>query len=117
MLQKRSLSPLEDTAAKRRKLVYTDQDIKLAAIYEGLAHELRDTRLDAAKQLLLELSPIHEISSECLERVLNRLVRGLCSSRKAAQFGFFVALTELLRQIYNTDREKNLSCHLKKSLN
>ncbi|KAK7565725.1 hypothetical protein BKA81DRAFT_386032 [Phyllosticta paracitricarpa] len=39
-------------------------------------------------------------------KVLTRLIRGLCSSRKAARSGFFVALSESLRQLYGPSRKE-----------
>jgi DNA polymerase phi len=80
---------------KRRK--YTEDHARLAAIYENLASEVSDERIRAAKDLVARLEPSSNPTPEAIETALTRLVRGLCSSRKAARFGFFVALTEILR--------------------
>ena len=39
------------------------------------------------------------------KKALKRLIRGLCSGRKAARYGFFVAFTELLRQKFPNGAE------------
>ena len=90
-----------DPATRKRRRQFTDEDAKLAKIYDGLADEARDIRLDAAKELVLKLSPENTPSAEVANKVLVRLIKGLCSGRKAARFGFFVALTEVLRQLYS----------------
>ncbi|OCL14037.1 hypothetical protein AOQ84DRAFT_429109 [Glonium stellatum] len=61
--------------------------------------------MKAAKDLIMRFSPKSIPSAEIVQKALVRLVRGLCSSRKAARFGFFVALTEILRQLYSSGGE------------
>lgn len=97
---KRTLpAEVADHPPKRRRK-YTEDDLKLAAIYENLASEVGNDRIAAAKQLVARLAPDNSPTPEQVDTVLTRLIRGLCSSRKAARFGFFVALTEILRQLY-----------------
>jgi DNA polymerase phi len=98
--------PLQNTdtekPAKRRRQINAD-DIKLSKLYDDLAAESDDIRLEAAKQIIVKFSPANQPSVEATEKVLHRLVRGLCSQRKAARFGFCVTLTELLRQFFGKD--------------
>lgn len=98
----------EDTSSTKRRRQYTEQDSKLAKIYENLAHEVTNVRIQAAKDLVLELAPDKHPSVETVQKVLIRLIRGLCSSRKAARLGFFVALAEILRQLSNAQNESDL---------
>lgn len=86
------------TGQKRRKQ-YTEEDAKLASIYNNLAEESRDVRLSAAKELVLKLSS--DPAAELANKVIVRLIKGLNSGRKAARFGFFIAFTETLRQLYS----------------
>jgi DNA polymerase phi len=103
MPRKRQREPREDTSADngpKRQRQYTVQDQKLAKIYNDLADERNDVRIQAAKEFVAEFAPHKEPSGEFIEKSLTRLIKGLCSGRKAARPGFFVALSELLRQFY-----------------
>lgn len=91
---------LNDHITPKRKRTYTEQDQKLAKIYDQLADERKEIRIQAAKDLVTEFSAEKEPSGEFIEKNLARLIKGLCSSRKHARFGFSVALSELLRQFY-----------------
>jgi DNA polymerase phi len=93
------------SAPQKRRRQYTEEDSKLAELYENLASEIKDVRMKAAKDLIVKFSPENMLSAEAVQKALIRLVRGLCSSRKAARFGFFVALTEILRQLYSSGSE------------
>jgi len=81
---------------KRRR----QEDIQLAKLYDGLAAESDETRLEAAKQIIVSFSPENQPTAQAVEKALNRLIRGLCSARKAARFGYCVTLTELLRLLF-----------------
>lgn len=87
-----------DSAApsKRRR----QEDVQLAKLYEELSAESDETRLEAAKQIIVSFSPENKPDAQAVEKALNRLVRGLCSARKAARFGYCVTLTELLRLFF-----------------
>lgn len=93
------------TSSKRRKQA-TQQSFELTKLYERLAAEADDERLAAAKELITKLSPDNNPSAEAVENALDRLVKGLCSQRKAARYGFFVTLTEILRQLYTSGDRK-----------
>jgi DNA polymerase phi len=106
MSKKRKLEASEATheTAHKKSRHYSEQDRKLASLYDSLADELNDVRIKAAKDLLLELQP-QKVSEKgnIIEIVMKRLIRGLCSGRKSARSGFFIALTELLRALYGKD--------------
>ena len=65
--------------------------IRRAEIYEDLANLDQNIRLKAAHALLTDIVP--QASHDQLQEILRRLIRGLCSGRKAARLGFSVALT------------------------
>lgn len=84
---------------KRRREQPPSGDTQLVEIYEDLANENEEVRLKAAQSLLSRFSPGSSPTSEDVLKTLKRLIRGLCSGRKAARLGFSVALTELLIQL------------------
>ena len=84
--------------SNKRRREQPTVDVEAVEIYEDLAHEDEEIRLKAAQSLLKKVSDDKRPSHEELERILKRLFRGLCSSRKAARLGFSVALTEFLLQ-------------------
>jgi len=88
-----------EAPAKRRRQINEEQ-VKLAKLYEDLAAESDDVRFDAAKQLIVKFSPESKPAAKDVENALSRLIKGLCSQRKAARVGFSLTLTELLRQIF-----------------
>lgn len=88
-----------ENPVKRRRQA-NEADLKLIKLYDALAAESDETRLEAAKQLIVTFSPENAPSAHQVEKALHRLVRGLCSQRKAARVGFCITLTELLRQLF-----------------
>lgn len=84
---------------KRRRQINEEQ-LKLSKLYEDLAADSDDVRFDAAKQLIVKFSPESKPAAKDVENALSRLIKGLCSQRKAARVGFSLTLTELLRQIF-----------------
>ncbi|KAL5120769.1 DNA-directed DNA polymerase [Pleosporales sp. CAS-2024a] len=90
---------IEATPVKRRRQMNEEQ-IKLSKLYEDLAAESDDVRLGAAKELILKFSPGNRPSASDVNLALRRLIKGLCSQRKAARIGFSLTLTELLREIF-----------------
>ncbi|KAH7058790.1 DNA polymerase phi-domain-containing protein [Macrophomina phaseolina] len=104
---KRHLDPAAHDApanGQKRRKQYTEQDAELARLFDRLADEARDVRLNAAKELVLKLSS--SPTAELANKAIVRLIRGLNSGRKAARFGFFVALTETLRQLYGSSSKE-----------
>ena len=83
---------------KRRRTIH-DVDTELVEIYEDLANESNEVRLKAAKTLCMKYSPQDAIGIDKVTEISRRLIRGLCSGRKAARLGFSIALTEYLTQI------------------
>lgn len=89
---------------KRRREPY-NVDVKLVEIYEDLASEKDEIRLKAAQGLVTQFTPDKAPADELIKKTLQRLFRGLCSSRKAARIGFSIALTEILTQIFSAERD------------
>ncbi|KAH7081608.1 DNA polymerase phi-domain-containing protein [Paraphoma chrysanthemicola] len=90
---------VEEAPAKRRRQINEEQ-LKLSRLYDDLAAESDDVRFEAAKQLIVKFSPESKPIAKDVENALSRLIKGLCSQRKAARVGFSLTLTELLRQIF-----------------
>jgi DNA polymerase phi len=90
---------VDETPAKRRRQSNTDQ-VKLSKLYADLAAEEDDVRLEAAKQIIVKFSHENQPAAKDVEDALVRLIKGLCSQRKAARVGFSLTLTELLRQLF-----------------
>ena len=82
----------------RQKRQFTEKDRKRASVFEQLADDKHGTRIQAAKTLIEEFAPSNSPEVEKLKNVIIRLVNGLCSGRKSARAGYFIALSELLRQ-------------------
>ncbi|KAI5274291.1 hypothetical protein E4T47_02747 [Aureobasidium subglaciale] len=80
--------------SRKRRVEFGVADAKLAALYNDLSDDVKATRLKAAADLIRTLA---EADPEALDKSLTRLIRGLCSSRKAARSGFSVALIEILK--------------------
>lgn len=82
--------------SKKRK---REVDVELVQVYQDLADDREDVRLNAAHILLSKIYKPQATSAVQTKTILTRLFRGLCSGRKAARLGFSVALTELLSQV------------------
>lgn len=93
-----SRSPTQSTMSKKRRRDPGTIDIQLVEIYEDLSNQSEEIRLKAAHALLDKLAAENALSNEKFTEVLTRLVRGLCSGRKAARLGFSIAFTEFLVQ-------------------
>lgn len=87
---------VQDTThpSRKRRVEFGVADAKLAALYNDLSDDVKATRLKAAADLIRTLA---DADAEALDKSLTRLIRGLCSSRKAARSGFSVALIEILK--------------------
>jgi DNA polymerase phi len=92
---------------RKRRREAANVDVKLVEIYEDLANEKNEIRLKAAAGLLSRFTPPNSVPDEEAEKILHRLFRGLCSSRKAARIGFSIALTELLSTILGPASDKS----------
>lgn len=91
---------------KRRREPF-NVDVKLVEIYEDLANEKDEIRLKAAQELVSRFTPESKPTDEQIQKALQRLFRGLCSSRKAARVGFSIALTEVLAQVFASSRKSD----------
>lgn len=87
--------------ANKRRREQVTVDTQLVEIYEDLANIDDEIRIKAAQALLLRITPEANPTAQDVTEIIRRLVRGLCSGRKAARLGFSIALTELLTQLYN----------------
>ncbi|EDU44733.1 DNA polymerase phi [Pyrenophora tritici-repentis] len=96
---------VDEAPAKRHRPSIQDK-VKLSKLYADLAAEDDDVRLEAAKQIIVKFSPESEPAAKDVEEALVRLIKGLCSQRKAARVGFSLTLTELLRQIFGDTSHK-----------
>ena len=86
--------------ANKRRREEVAIDTQLVEIYEDLTNINGEIRLKAAQALLLRVAPEANPSAQQITEILRRLLRGLCSGRKAARLGFSIALTELLAQLF-----------------
>lgn len=98
--------------SKKRRREQSSGDTHLVEIYEDLANENEEVRLKAAQSLLSRFSPENSPADQEVLKTLKRLIRGLCSGRKAARLGFSVALTELLVQLFGPVKKDALSLGL-----
>lgn len=85
--------------SKKRHREQPAVDIQLVEIYEDLANVDEHIRLKAAQALLTNFIADGKSTGEQLNEIVRRLLRGLCSGRKAARLGFSVVLTELFIQL------------------
>lgn len=83
--------------SRKRRLDYTEADAQLAKIYNDLADDVQAVRIKAAGEVIRNLSVKSDHQIERIEKAITRLIRGLCSGRKAARLGFSIALAEVLR--------------------
>ncbi|KAG8623531.1 hypothetical protein KVT40_008507 [Elsinoe batatas] len=91
-----SSGPTDDQHPRKRIQRYTEDDSRLAKWFADLAEEVRSTRLSACKEIILFLE---KASKDQKDRILQRLIRGLCSSRKSARLGFSLTFTALLDKL------------------
>ncbi|KAL8879766.1 MAG: hypothetical protein Q9198_002687, partial [Flavoplaca austrocitrina] len=98
--------------SKKRPRVLPSVDTQLVEIYDDLANENENIRLKAAIAFSEANSPQNCHSPEQLSKVLRRLIRGLCSGRKAARHGFSIALTEFLYQHWGNSSSSDASLQI-----
>ena len=88
---------------RKKRVKYTEDDAQLAAIYNDLADEVQAVRIKAASELLKKLSTKAPDFHRRLDSTEGRLIKGLCSGRKAARLGFSIALAEVFRLRFSTE--------------
>lgn len=71
----------------------------LTEIYDDLANLNESIRLKAVHSLITIFVASSHVNVGQLNEIFTRLVRGLCSGRKAARIGFSVALTSFLSEL------------------
>ena len=91
--------------SRKRQRERPATEVELVEIYEDLANIDESVRLKAA-QALLSKYVAKGATGDQLSEILRRLIRGLCSGRKAARLGFSIALTELLVEIWGPKAHK-----------
>lgn len=96
--------PVNGGAQPKTKKQFTEHDRELANIYDQLADEKYETRIEAAKNMVAQFTTEKNPEYDGFDIALRRLIKGLCSPRKAARAGFFVALTELLRDSRGSEK-------------
>ena len=79
---------------------------ELIEVYEDLASIDENVRIKAAHTLLTKHVNGGLVSGHDIDQIIDRLVRGLCSGRKAARVGFAIALTETLTSIVTKPNEE-----------
>lgn len=79
--------------------------------FYGLSSESPQERIQSASSLIAELVAVNK--KEEWDYTLNRLIKGLASTRQTARLGFSVALAELLRELLKRkDHELNIRSYL-----
>ncbi|TPR04387.1 hypothetical protein CAN33_0029480 [Aspergillus niger] len=96
-----------NAASRKRRREPVNVDTKMVEIYEDLANEKDEIRLKAAQALVSQFTSDKNPADEQIKKTLQRLFRGLCSSRKAARIGFSIALTEILSQVFGAPRDSS----------
>ncbi|KAI7247241.1 hypothetical protein KC335_g19053, partial [Hortaea werneckii] len=93
--------------ARKRRVQYGEEQAQLVKLYNDLADETSAVRLKAATDLLRVLSEDSPSQGSLVDQAISRLVKGLCSARKAARLGFSIALSEVLRLAFKLGYKKN----------
>ena len=90
---------------KKRRQETSSVRETLIEIYDDLANLNESIRLKAVHSLIAIFVVSPQANVEQFDEIFTRLVRGLCSGRKAARIGFSVALTSFLSELR---REKSI---------
>ena len=88
--------------SKKRRREQPAVDVQLVELFEDLANVDEVIRIKAAGNLVRRIASDTDASAEQLNEYIRRLIRGLCSGRKAARLGFSIALTESLTKIFES---------------
>lgn len=101
------------TSEKRKRRIITDEKIELTKVYENLANDDETVRIAAALDIVSKCKDNNgagrEPSFEVAKPICIRLIRGVCSNRKSARHGFFIALVEVLR-LFKASPELRKEC-------
>ena len=115
MSEKRQLEnedALLQKPAKRLRQISDDRR-EFAKIFDELASDAESVRLQAALDLVQRCKNNNGVGKEPMfesaRPICVRLIRGLCSNRKSARHGFFVALVEVFR-LFKSSPELREEC-------
>ncbi|KAK1817132.1 DNA-directed DNA polymerase [Friedmanniomyces endolithicus] len=90
--------------SRKRRLEHVEANTALAQAYNDLADEIPSVRLRGAGDICKYLTTESPDQAHRTDAALDRLVKGLCSGRKAARLGFSVALSEVLRLAFTQSK-------------
>ncbi|KAK1810536.1 DNA-directed DNA polymerase [Friedmanniomyces endolithicus] len=90
--------------SRKRRLEHVEANTALAQAYNDLADEIPSVRLRGAGDICKYLTTESPDKAHRTDAALDRLVKGLCSGRKAARLGFSVALSEVLRLAFSQSK-------------
>ncbi|KAK1049613.1 DNA-directed DNA polymerase [Friedmanniomyces endolithicus] len=90
--------------SRKRRLEHVEANTALAQAYNDLADEIPSVRLRGAGDICKYLTTESPDQAHRTDAALDRLVKGLCSGRKAARLGFSVALSEVLRLAFSQSK-------------
>ncbi|KAF1984485.1 hypothetical protein K402DRAFT_455933 [Aulographum hederae CBS 113979] len=104
-------NPNAQPAKKSKKIPRTD--LKPGSLIEKSLQNLSsakvNVRIAAAEGLILATFAKESTNIHTVKDVLSKLLQGICSSQKTTRSGFFTALTEFLRQLYESDDQYGLA--------
>jgi DNA polymerase phi len=92
--------------ARKPRIEDGKAEVQLSKIYNDLADEEATVRLQAAGELLNSLSTSTSDQISRVNAAITRLIKGVCSDRKAARLGFPVALSEVLRLAFDLSAQQ-----------
>jgi hypothetical protein len=90
----------ESDATAPKKKLKSSSEATITTYEQRLGDENREVRTKAAVDLLRWVQQSPEANAEFIENVLTKLAQALCKPISTPKAGYFMALTELLRQLY-----------------
>ncbi|KAK5725588.1 DNA-directed DNA polymerase [Elasticomyces elasticus] len=93
--------------SRKRRLDNGEANVKLTQAYNDLSDEIPSVRLRGAGDLCKYLVAESIDQAHRIDVAVDRLIKGLCSGRKAARLGFSVALSEVLRLAFTVGGDED----------
>ncbi|KAK5712586.1 DNA-directed DNA polymerase [Elasticomyces elasticus] len=93
--------------SRKRRLDNGEANVKLTQAYNDLSDEIPSVRLRGAGDLCKYLVAESTDQAHRIDVAVDRLIKGLCSGRKAARLGFSVALSEVLRLAFTVSGQED----------
>ncbi|KAK3622583.1 DNA-directed DNA polymerase [Elasticomyces elasticus] len=93
--------------SRKRRLDNGEANVKLTQAYNDLSDEIPSVRLRGAGDLCKYLVAESTDQAHRIDVAVDRLIKGLCSGRKAARLGFSVALSEVLRLAFTVSEQED----------